>query len=282
MQRYQTASSMDARKKFSRFKRERPKASRILQLSDEKVGQLLKLWEFPIWDDQISSDDEYAGVLRAVEGLNFSAREIEEFSKALGALQNEEDFGGKAGLLLSALINSGKDRDYTIHTRKLPYIHCIGYRNCKDLTVVGRAGDYACRQMQGGTVVIRGNAGEQLGHRMKAGTIIVERNSKNRVGWDMDGGSITVRRNARRSVGLWMKGGSITIEGDAHDDLGYGMTGGEIRVMGNLIFKKRDHDVGIGQEMGGGTIHLHGSYRYISPKMEAGRVYHRGRLLFDK
>ena len=71
-----------------------------------------------------------------------------------------------------------------------------------------------------------------------------------------------------------MFGGEIVIQGDVGPWAGCKMSGGEIVVHG-------DAEVAIGIEMTDGVIELHGQYRSLSPLIRGGRVYHKGKLIFE-
>jgi formylmethanofuran dehydrogenase subunit C len=90
---------------------------------------------------------------------------------------------------------------YGIRTR----IHALGYRNIKNITILGDAGG--------------------------------------KLGMCMQGGKITVKGNAGYSVGYWMEGGEIHIEGEFVDtnDASYGakdVTRGKVYVNGELVVDK--------------------------------------------
>jgi formylmethanofuran dehydrogenase subunit C len=147
-----------------------------------------------------------------------TARDIEGFSLFVlpNVYQNWDHFNRKAGFFLSGLINHCKEMDITINTQKIEtLIRTLGYRNSRNITVMG-------------------NVGSDLGYKMIGGSILVEGNATGIVGCQMKNGIITIKRNAGDSVGPYMEGGTIIIEGDARNEVGYGMEGGEIHVLGKI------------------------------------------------
>jgi len=202
-------------------------------------------------------DENYVQVLRKIKKFKYSAQDVEEFSLGLDEFQREENFRKKAGLFLSALINNCKGREFVVHTENLTTrIDYIGYRNKKNITVEGPAGDCLGRSMKGGTIIVNGYALGHVGHTMKRGTIIVNGDAYDDIGFRMRGGTIIVKGNAANSVGFGMDGGKITIEGNT----GYWF----------------------GTRMEGGEIYLLGRHGYIDIGYQHGEFYPRGKIFFHK
>lgn len=144
----------------------------------------LRIFEYPMivqlktaWKafryDKDSALFSYGHAMDEVRMLKYTALDVERFSRMLPELDGERDFGAKAGLFLSALINNGKETDYIIHTCGLA-IDCIGYKNTKNILVVGNAGDKTGWAMTDGTIIVDGNTGKDTGLVMKGGKIHVE------------------------------------------------------------------------------------------------------------
>jgi formylmethanofuran dehydrogenase subunit C len=123
-----------------------------------------------------------------------------------------------------------------------------------ELTVVGRAGDYAGESMRGGTLNVRGSAGDYLGAGMRAGSIAVTGDAGAFVGsaraghtQGMSGGAITVRGNVGDRAGDRMRRGLLMIEGNAGAYCASRMLAGTIAVLGRM-------GVGAGYLMRRGTL----------------------------
>jgi formylmethanofuran dehydrogenase subunit C len=307
--------------KFSKFRPEKEKASRKAEVKEsEAVKQMKAAWEAYSLIFNINRDIEenYDVVIQIIKELEYTADDVWNFSLVLVEFQEEEKFSFKAGDLLSALINNGREDNYVIDTQHLtdpPYM--LGYRNCKNITINGDVGPKVGFDMEGGSIIVNGDAGWKLGcgmmngsiivkgdaegevgSSMRGGEIIVGGNTGERVGYLMLRGSITVNGNTGNDVGEMMRGGSITINGDVEDWVGKNMDNGSITVNrnagdnvgGSLTF----HDGGglTGRNMfSGGEIHINGDTEGISQwvtfdeRMEhdhKGRIYHKGKLIYPK
>jgi formylmethanofuran dehydrogenase subunit C len=201
--------------RFGKFGPEEEKASRKAEVKEtEAVRQMKEVWKLnPDYNGNVAY---YGCILAAIKDLRFTAKDVEKFSLALVEFQFEDKFYWKAGLFLSALINSGEDSDYMIHTQHLAVLpRWLGYKNEKNIIVNGNAGDCVGERMKGGRITVKGNAGGWVGNEMK-------------------GGSIIVNGNAACTVGYRMKGGEIWLEGD-YESLTRYIDWGRIYHKGRLI-----------------------------------------------
>ena len=247
--------------KFSKYKPEEEKAVRTPEVVKYET-QLKLAWNM-IWYKSTAYQRfhaDYENMLDMVKTLEYSAKDIEEFSLALGEFQGEKYFANKAGLFLSALINNCNDKDFIIHTVQFTEpLGYIGYRNTKNIVVNGDAGELCGERMEGGSIIVNGDAGDCCGEEMEGGTITVEGHAGHSCGERMKGGAITVKGNACVWCGLNMRGGSITVKGDVGNDCGAGMHSGEIRIEGEI-----------------GSI-------YDESETEIhGKIYHKGKLIVDR
>jgi formylmethanofuran dehydrogenase subunit C len=128
-----------------------------------------------------------------VKDSGITAIDVEAFCVMLPEFQGEKNFSFKAGLFLSALINSSKESRFIVHTRHLAEpIDVLGYKNTKDIVVNGNAGHGIGIMMESGTIVVNGNVGECLGDRMSGGSITVNGDSGIYTGDRMEGGELRV------------------------------------------------------------------------------------------
>jgi hypothetical protein len=212
-------ASMAARKKFRGYKSEAKKLTREAGSKD---------WE-----------KNYQAMLLVVEKLQYTENDVAGFSLALEEFQHEHKFFEKAGLFLSALINSGKGSDYEIHTKHLAVLFDhLGHKNEKNITVDGDVGRELGIEMKAGRITVNGDAGEEVGREMKGGSVTVNGNVGKGVGYFMEGGNITVNGDAGDFLGFEMKDGSITVNGNVGENVGFLMIGGRIYHKGKLKAKK--------------------------------------------
>lgn len=233
-------SALAMAKGFRGYKPEEEKAVRKVEVVEDKtLGQMKAAWGLVSYDGS-GFGQCYEDALAAVKLLNYSTSDVENFSLALAVaqFQDEERFGGKAGLFLSALINNGKDTDYIIHTVHLTLpLYRIGYKNTKNIIVNGDAGIIIGSSMEGGSITVNGNAGNRVGNSMKGGTITVKGDAGAEVGCSMNGGIVTVEGNAGEAVGNYMKSGEIRIGGEI-ESISKLMRHGKIYHKGKLLVDK--------------------------------------------
>jgi hypothetical protein len=243
--------------KFGRFKPEIEHATRKQEVKTNPIlDEMLITWRKTAVSDAVYIDKYYGLMLIEIEKLEYSLKDVEAFSIAIGANQGEDWFQFKAGLFLSALVNSSPDDGFAIHTTALAEpIHYLGFHNTKKIVVDGDVGRYA-------------------GNWMKSGTLIIDGNTDFRLGWEMRGGSIVLKGDSGNEVGAWMKGGSIVVQGNASDFVGQSMQAGTITVDG--------HARGLGYLMRGGEIRMNGSFEFVWVNLVGGKIYHNGELIADK
>lgn len=275
-----TAEKTDARRKFSAYKRDAPKAVR--QLHVEK-GSELEQYVVKVWDDNETSNPRlrpswfYPKVFELLNGLQITSKSINWFADRLIPLEDDENpsFSIRAGLFLSALINGSKEESFDIIVPQLrkPIINLL-YQNRKDVTLHGNVGKWFARQMQDGSANLHGDAGPYLGiemaggtvvtygtvasvgHRQHGGKIIVKGDMRphSSIGTEMKGGEITIENSLSQHtgmVGTHMQGGRISAGGSFSGEIARAMSGGEISLSGRVI-------ANMGDDMGDGTISLAG------------------------
>lgn len=228
---------------------------------------------------------EYSGkmhskMLKRIEKLRYSAKDIECFSVVLSEFQGELIFSRKVGIFLSALINNCKEEEFIIHTAHLDEpIDCIGYGNRKKIIVEGDTWINLGREMDAGEIIVNGDADDSVGHSMRGGSIIVNGNAGDTIGYDMAGGSILVKGNAGNEVGHEMRGGAIIVTGDAGFRTGILMHGGKVIVKGHAALFA-------GEGMYGGELHLDGTFsdfrEVLAYNIVGGKIFHKGELIVDK
>ena len=232
--------------RFGRYKPEEEKEVCKVEVKEDKVLKQLKAaWKGYDHDPcsggrivEDASGELYNRALARIKGLDYSAKDVENFSIALAEFQDEKGFSDNAGVFLSALINNGRDTDYVIHTRHLsPGIQALGCENTKNITVDGDVEARVGLHMKGGSITVNGTVIWGVGYVMQGGSITVNGDAGDWVGNSMEGGSITVNGDARYGVGNTMKGGEIHLEGDYHD-VSQTIKGGKVYHKGVLIVDK--------------------------------------------
>ncbi|VVC00711.1 Molybdenum-containing formylmethanofuran dehydrogenase 1 subunit C [uncultured archaeon] len=160
---------------------------------DEKMKRLEELFHLP------RDGARYKKQESLLKKMAIKPNDVREFSFRLAAFQDEELFGERAGLFLSAMINSGRQKQYEVFTGHLEVpLEFLGERNTKD-------------------VIVRGDVGRALGRGMLTGRILVTGNAGDMVGYSMVRGKILIRGNAGVSLGTYMQGGEIIVGGTCRD-----------------------------------------------------------------
>lgn len=232
------AEALSVNRRFGRYKHEEKKVERKAEVQEcEALKRIVDAWEEFNSQGRIWSGG-FSAMLRITRSLSYTARDVEAFSLVLVESQHGEDFPQRAGHFLSALIDSGEESSYIIRTGHLTALpERIGFRNRKDVTIDGDAGDLVGCWMENGSIRIKGDAGDQVGYRMEGGSITVEGDVGHSVGQEMAGGNIFVEGDASALIGLFMEGGEIHLEG-GYEELSGQLAGGRIIHKGKLIADK--------------------------------------------
>jgi formylmethanofuran dehydrogenase subunit C len=265
---------MSASKRFGRYKKEGSKSARDIDVTyDSVMAGALEAWQR--YDKAASTRNECIAINLAelFKSIDFSPEEIRRFCVLVKGFEEGSDFSRKLGLFLTEMINASSHDRFEVPLKDLK----------------GRP-TYLCAHNRK-HVIIRGDVGGYLGDEMRGGSILLLGNADNAVGTDMRGGNITVNGNAGGMLGYRMSGGLITVNGPVgfrtlesyriisnYDRyvLGNEMSGGRIVVNGDAIGD-------IGEGMCGGEIHLNGDFHGKGdPKIQRGRVFHRGKLIYGK
>lgn len=308
MMHLQTRPATHARKKFHGYTPEERKIMRTADIREDVVQkQLIELWRN--FNERAGRLDpsyieiyDIANLARNLVKEEYSSEDLEKFVVVLTQFQDERKFPIKAGALLSALINAGKDQDYVIKVDHFDEpISALGFKNRKNLRIIGNLyrsigvemkggsitveGDVRYTvgsKMEGGTIIVNGNVGWEVGQQMKDGKIIIKGDVDEEVGLGMEGGKLVIEGNVRYDAGQYMKGGKLYIKKSAGHKLGLGMQGGQIIVDGDAEHKIGGDDYSVEPGMSGGEIHVNGNIGRISNRIIGGRIYHKGKLIVDK
>jgi len=286
------SSVLAASSRFKGFRSEPLHDVRIHEVrSDPILEEMKKIWiackyeKIVLWHN--------AKILARISDLEYSAKDVENFSMMLALFQNESDFSDNSGSFLSALMCKCREDNFVIHTSHLSeLIGKLGYRNTKNFTVDGDVGRAVGEEMKAGTIIVNGNAGEFVGYKMSGGAITVEKDAGEFVGCLMQGGKIVVKGNAGDRVGNGMWGGTIIVKGNAGDEI-CRFHGGDVTVEGNVgrtagsiesgtLTIGGDAGPDVGHWMKGGEIHLNGDYERISKNVFGGKIFHKGVRVFPK
>ena len=210
------------RRKFQRYKPEKPKTVRQLQVYSKNPTQakLTIAWNSFHFIDGSSHDVGYQNALSSIKDIDYSAKDVERFALQLYNSWGDELFGKEAGIFLSALANSGKEQDYRLFLEHIDEQLCfIGLRNTKHINVSGCAGNLVGYKMASGTITVDGNVLDGLGDGLEGGKIIVH-------------GTVG-------GLGENMRGGEIHLEAEQDiDALIKNVKHGKIFHMGKLIVDK--------------------------------------------
>lgn len=247
--------ALNAAKRFGGYKDEKEKGVRCATVENDKTLERIRgAWSgyefnyphhFPIFR-------MYEDALKALGGISCSPEDVERFSVIMAGFQGERHFSAKAGLFLSALINSAAGDGFRIHTEILSEPPAwLGVLNQKSVITIGRPNDSWQSRWCGFY--------HSVGFHASAGAIFID-GGVDEVGHYMSGGRIIVNGPACSEIGYKMTGGTIGIFGDVDgriSEVAGGMIGGEIRIYGNFDEAALE-----------GPIH--------------GRIYHRGKLIVGK
>ena len=190
-------------------RQEEVKEEEITVIRNPNLEKICRSYEKWLERDDQYWQGSYDHALKTFSRKKYTAKDIEEFSLELKKYEQRRYFE-KTGLFLSALINSSKDKEFTILTEHLDKrINLIGYCNKKIVNVKGNAGDIVGWWNEG-TISVEGNSGNSVGF-CNEGTISVKGDAGDYVGSGNEG-TISVEGDAGNNVGSGNKG-TISVEG---------------------------------------------------------------------
>lgn len=227
---------------------------------------------------------------------DITAEKIQKFSIALEEHSHEKNYGIKAGLFLTALMELSRETEFILNS--VSPIDCLGAFSSKKITVIGNVGDFLGAESYGAVIIVEGDAEYGTGIGMRNSKITVS-NTGELGGAFTNNSSFTVLENAGPGLGSHMNGGVILLKGNAAGSVGDGMKDGLIVIEGNVgiatpIFPPKD-PTNIGNMLGGrvivkgeidgditgkpgGELHIHGKVLgKISPN--AGNVVYKGAFI---
>lgn len=189
-----TCADSKRRNPFRKYGTEKEQTVRTPKVvEDETLRQLMDRFRSfrSSYHTASNLEEHYQEAVEAIRGIEYTAEDVEKFSVALDDFPDDRCIYENLGYFLSALVNEGSDRDYTIHTRhwaKLPDI--LGYKNTKNLTIEGDVGDFLGYLMQEGKILLKGTARDLIGSNMIGGEIHIEGDIISFISDKIEGGRI--------------------------------------------------------------------------------------------
>lgn len=226
--------------RFGRYKKEEKKGIREFDLKkNEALEMLEKTWkEWKATFTDVWTEYRNANHLLRLSHISVSPEDIRLFSIYVSRFAEDDFFEVKAGIFLSALINSGPESDYSVVTLHDAGLYAIGFRNVKEITIECNSPPALVGwEMGKGRIIVNGSTGENAGLDMKGGEIIISGNTGNGLGRCMHGGIVRVEGDAGEETGVLMIGGELHIKGDI-SSIGNDIVGGRIYHKGKLIVDK--------------------------------------------
>ena len=136
-------------------KQEEVKEEKITVIRNPNLEKICRSYEKWLERDEQYWRDSYDHALKTFSRKKYTTKDIEDFSVELLKYKGKKHFE-KTGLFLSALINSSKDKEFTILTEHLAQrINFIGYCNKKIVNVKGNVGNYVGLSNKG-TISVKG------------------------------------------------------------------------------------------------------------------------------
>ncbi|MFA6489368.1 MAG: hypothetical protein WCT52_01695 [Candidatus Micrarchaeia archaeon] len=233
----QQAGGSPAKRAFSLaglFSKQQPIAEKLAPLV--KVNERVREMDDAL-DAALAAKSYYTAerkeALAKIAGMGHTAEDIAEFALSLGKYQGRKNFANRAGLFLSELCNSCADRAITLHLSHLDTpINYLGFRNRKELTVIGNAGSHFGQENEDGSLSLEGNAGSFAFLRMRGGSAKITGSALDYACEEMENGKASIGGNARHHAGRMMRGGQALFNRDVGDAAFEEMSGGNAIVHG--------------------------------------------------
>ncbi|MFH0860785.1 MAG: hypothetical protein V1921_06255 [Candidatus Altiarchaeota archaeon] len=130
---------------------------------------------------------------------------------------DEEGFGERLGIFLTALIEGSTHEEFTLRPTTL--LSDFGYQleADKNITVEGDVGDNNFYRVKKAKIHVKGNAGDEIGH-------------------DLDGGHILIDGDCGEGCGRRMKKGKIEVGGKIENTYGCARYGGQVWEKGKKVY----------------------------------------------
>jgi formylmethanofuran dehydrogenase subunit C len=179
----------------------------------EKLKELLQAWRDFVFD---SSDIEgtYNRMFEAAMVLQHGSAEVEAFSRGMHRLEKRPQFLTRAGIFLSALINSGREIFYRVDLTRMGAANKLGYRNCKKVRAVGNVGAHAGVESDPtGVLMVDGNAGYGAG-AWSSGTLVIRDNAGDMLGLGAQAGQVEAFGSAGKYTGHLLNGGHVYVQNE--------------------------------------------------------------------
>ncbi len=200
---------------FSTFKPAEESEARIEKAEiNPRLERIARAWEKAVESQRYLYCSAYSGFAKAVRGIHITEREMDNVIAFLSQFQYIEKFPMMAGFFLSALVNTGRDNEYTIRTRLLSVrLDKLGYGNKKNIIVDGDVGDDCGYTYVGSSFLVKGDAGNYFGAGATGGLLSVEGSAVGLVGFRLNGATIIIHGNAGINLGAHMWKGTIRVGG---------------------------------------------------------------------
>lgn len=259
-----------ARSKFSKYKKQEPKAVRDFKVNkDPKIESLRRLC-----GDLLSDPSRQAEIKKEIQatGHMFTAEDVEKFSLILREFEDSSAFELWAGPFLNVVMQASRDNDFILRLHNISSpIHDLGAENDKNLTIHGGKHEFLGNRKEQGIIRVHDAMATFLGIGLNGAEIHFHGDVHDPVGPGMEEGLIVVYGNV-------IPNDYYTPEGIADNPFetvtGQDMVNGLIEIRGNAA-------ASIGHGMMGGEIHLEGDYVSIGD-VGKGTIYHKGKIILSK
>lgn len=163
----------EAMKRFGRYKQELRRAKRERKVEGDRVLLALRrAWNVydgmnhEMGDPPFFYGDGYFEAIStflATNPIGHRAADVERFASIIDELREDMNFEFRAGLFLSALINSCVDNHLSLDLSRLEWpLESIGRDNTKTIHVRGDVGDRLGEFMDGGRITVDGDLYGQI------------------------------------------------------------------------------------------------------------------------
>ncbi len=231
---------------------------KLLQVTPNPTLELLcKTFEnfldrrITVSDQETTPAEEFSGPCYQkakilVKEIEYTAKDVRNFSVELKKYENRDDFRGQedeeadnVGLFLSALINNCSETDFEIVTQHLSKLYGgLGFENTKNVTVIGNFGTQFAAFMKSGRMIATGNVGAEAAYGLEGGEVIILGNADIGAGTSMNGGVLRIRGSAGSRLGMHSEEGTeIYVDGDIQGRLNKKYCRAKVYHKGELIHK---------------------------------------------
>ncbi|MFH0860850.1 MAG: hypothetical protein V1921_06580 [Candidatus Altiarchaeota archaeon] len=242
-------------------------ADKLPKLREKSDDRALKLFDEVKYHGNPS--EFYDKIFGLSEGWDVDSQRLQQIYDSLSHAYGGELDTEKAGLFLSALMQTSSCNTLTLEVYHPLDRLCGNLFGEKDIRLVGNVGERLAEYMTSGKITVEGDAGSSPGLSMIGGKLHIKGDAGEMAGNKLGSWWHPVVINGKKIDMEYPQPPVIMVDGDTGDKTGFMMYRGLVHVKGNAGAET-------GALMKGGIITVAGRIKSISPSFEKDEIWEAG------